>query len=314
MKARCRLLVENLQPPVLKAQITRLIDLERRDCKVDDVALFDLILEHAKVQQRFHRLSKEYAGKESGSKGTKNDLTKSHWLVDCPVATDVQREEALRKFQAAKEQPAGTVKINGLVEAPYMPDTGSDHSVVPQVNTPQPVEAVMADGRVQKCTQEVSLDLELTTLAGLVSLRSVPCLILAGDGDEFLLGSDVLKGLGIDIEQQLAQLAGPTLLEADVDEFPAGDDIPVPRVGSTATSQVGLLLDRAVANGLPTEQAGALRNLLEEFPDVWRDEVGLDPPANVEPLRVTLQANATPFRSPPPGSMLRYRLSLFGSM
>ncbi|GMF24190.1 unnamed protein product [Phytophthora lilii] len=64
MKARCRLLVDNLQPPVLKAQITRLIDLERRDCKTDDVALFDLILEHAKVQQRFHRLSKEYSGKE----------------------------------------------------------------------------------------------------------------------------------------------------------------------------------------------------------------------------------------------------------
>ncbi|KAG3232179.1 hypothetical protein PI124_g22733 [Phytophthora idaei] len=51
MKARCRLLVENLQPPVLKAQITRLINLERRDCKSDDVTLFDLILEHAKVQQ-----------------------------------------------------------------------------------------------------------------------------------------------------------------------------------------------------------------------------------------------------------------------
>ncbi|KAG3254194.1 hypothetical protein PI124_g1268 [Phytophthora idaei] len=34
MKARCRLLVENLQPPVLKAQISRLIDLERRDSAV----------------------------------------------------------------------------------------------------------------------------------------------------------------------------------------------------------------------------------------------------------------------------------------
>ncbi|OWZ17018.1 hypothetical protein PHMEG_0009103 [Phytophthora megakarya] len=33
MKARCRLLFENLRPPVLKAQISRLIDFERRDFK-----------------------------------------------------------------------------------------------------------------------------------------------------------------------------------------------------------------------------------------------------------------------------------------
>ncbi|OWZ20373.1 hypothetical protein PHMEG_0005221 [Phytophthora megakarya] len=56
LKSRCRLLVENLQPPVLKAQISRLNDLERRDFTSDDVSLFDLILEHAKVQQRFHRM------------------------------------------------------------------------------------------------------------------------------------------------------------------------------------------------------------------------------------------------------------------
>ncbi|OWY97270.1 hypothetical protein PHMEG_00032250, partial [Phytophthora megakarya] len=59
MKARCRLLIENLQPVVLKEQIERLVELERRDCKTDDVALFNLILVHTKAQQRFHHLSKE---------------------------------------------------------------------------------------------------------------------------------------------------------------------------------------------------------------------------------------------------------------
>ncbi|KAG2785879.1 hypothetical protein PC116_g21533 [Phytophthora cactorum] len=54
MKARCRLLVEILQPPVLKSQITRLIDLERRECKRRSLRF---------VQQRFHRLSKAYATK-----------------------------------------------------------------------------------------------------------------------------------------------------------------------------------------------------------------------------------------------------------
>lgn len=59
MKARGRLLIENLQPVVLREQIERLVELERRECKVDDVALFELVLEHAKVQQRFHRLVQE---------------------------------------------------------------------------------------------------------------------------------------------------------------------------------------------------------------------------------------------------------------
>ncbi|POM61663.1 hypothetical protein PHPALM_29289, partial [Phytophthora palmivora] len=72
MKARCRILVENLQPTILKAQIDRLIELERRDCKSDDVALFDLILEHAKVQQRFHRMSQDHAGK-TDAKAAKTD-------------------------------------------------------------------------------------------------------------------------------------------------------------------------------------------------------------------------------------------------
>ncbi|KAE8894308.1 hypothetical protein PF005_g3872 [Phytophthora fragariae] len=64
MKSRCRLLTENLQPPVLKPQIMRVIDLKRRDCKSDEVVLFDLILEHAKMQQRFHRMSQDYAAKQ----------------------------------------------------------------------------------------------------------------------------------------------------------------------------------------------------------------------------------------------------------
>ncbi|KAL4093277.1 hypothetical protein PRIC1_010711 [Phytophthora ramorum] len=90
MKARCRLLLENLQPPVLKAQIGRLIELERRDCKNDDVALFDLILEHAKVQQRFHRMSQDYAATtnfvvkygDTGAGGSKTSARRSpRWLL-----------------------------------------------------------------------------------------------------------------------------------------------------------------------------------------------------------------------------------------
>ncbi|KAG3066983.1 hypothetical protein PI124_g21710 [Phytophthora idaei] len=99
LKARCRLLVENLQPPVLKAQINRLIDLERRDCKSDDVVLFDLILEHAKVRQRFHRMSQDYAVK-SDIKPGKSDR-KSH-------KTGNAKPEPARAASPAASAPAWT--------------------------------------------------------------------------------------------------------------------------------------------------------------------------------------------------------------
>ncbi|ETM37984.1 hypothetical protein L914_15613 [Phytophthora nicotianae] len=247
-----------------------------------------------------------------------------HWLNDCPTATDAQREEAVKKFRAAKEQrsgpvqskatryatPAGSVRINELLDVPYTPDTGADKSVVPErimgslltaqstlETTPlsTPVEAVMADGRVQLFEQETELDLKLTTVAGLVSLRSVPCWVLSGGGDEFLLGRDVLKGIGIDVEQPLAQLVGSPLPEAEPEECPLGaefSDLNRP------INSPGSLLDGAVVNGLPSEHVGTVSDLLDEFPAVWRDAVGPDPPANVEPLRVSLRVNATPYRSP----------------
>ncbi|DAZ93240.1 TPA: hypothetical protein N0F65_003056 [Lagenidium giganteum] len=55
MKIRCSLLVENLRPAVLKAHVERLITLERRDCRTDDVKLYKLVLEQAKTQQQYHR-------------------------------------------------------------------------------------------------------------------------------------------------------------------------------------------------------------------------------------------------------------------
>uniref|UniRef100_H3GF43 Uncharacterized protein n=1 Tax=Phytophthora ramorum TaxID=164328 RepID=H3GF43_PHYRM len=163
MKARCRLLVDNIQPPVLKAQINRLIELERHDCKSDDVALFDLILEHAKVQQRFHWMSQDHAAK-TDSKSSKPERKQqrqgsaratqaqaqasplaaasapatapvpphdgclfckgAHWLKDCPTATDAQRAEAREKFKAAKEQRAGALR-SGLI-TPYTSEETPD--------------------------------------------------------------------------------------------------------------------------------------------------------------------------------------------
>jgi hypothetical protein len=88
-----------------------------------------------------------------------------------------------------------------------------------------PVDAKMADGRLMSWDDHVLLDLELVTIAGPVSMRAVACVVLAGKGDEVLLGCDALKTLGIDVQDQLAQLAGSSLFDAEEDEFPVGDEL-----------------------------------------------------------------------------------------
>ncbi|KAG2993660.1 hypothetical protein PC119_g18405 [Phytophthora cactorum] len=136
-----------------------------------------------------------------------------HWLNDCPVVTDAQRDETRRKYREAKEQRSNTVQSKS---ASNIDSLCFMQPLLQVITLPTAVEAIMADGRVQMCEHEILLDLELSTLAGQVSLRSVPCLVM--EGDEFLLGRDVLKGLGIDVEQQLAQLAGSSLLDAETDD------------------------------------------------------------------------------------------------
>ncbi|OWZ22773.1 hypothetical protein PHMEG_0002470 [Phytophthora megakarya] len=133
------------------------------------------LIEHAKVQQRFHRISQDYAT-----------------TGDSKLA---KRERKLQKPSSA--------------------------------NASAKTGVTLADGRPQMCGMEVVLDLELVMIAKSVSLRSIlPCLILERDGDQFLLGKDALKRLGIDVDQVLAQLTECTLLADEDDEFPVGAELP----------------------------------------------------------------------------------------
>ncbi|OWZ08420.1 hypothetical protein PHMEG_00019045 [Phytophthora megakarya] len=141
--------------------------------------------------------------------------------------------------------------------------------------------------------------LEVSTIARSVSLRPVLCLILAAGGDEFLLGRDALKELGIDVEHQLAQLAGPLPPSVEDDEFPVGEGLEADNAVNEPMTTLNQSIDRAVANGLPQEHAAVVSDMLSQFPDFWRDAVSSDPPARVEHLRVTLKSEAVPHRSPP---------------
>ena len=48
------------------------------------------------------------------------------------------------------------------------------------------------------------------------------------------------------------------------------------------------MIKRAVKRGLPTEALNEVENLVQDFRDVFRLELGRDPPANVEPLKIEL--------------------------
>ncbi|KAL3673108.1 hypothetical protein V7S43_002403 [Phytophthora oleae] len=315
MKKRCRLLVKTLQPVLLQDQIQRLIEFQRRDYCTDDVALFDLILEHAKAQQRFFNQSKDSATattKQPTARPSKEVTTRIssgrsqpvtprapkaatpptegclfckglHWLRECPTASVEQRRAALEKFKEEKQQ-----QRVGPIRSKALPDTGVDCTILPSsvlrtleeavspdvnvIRLSRPVTVILADGSTKTCSEEVKLDLQLTTAAGVVHVRQVPCLVLDSEDDELLLGRDTLSSLGIDVNDMLAQLAGSALLATEEDEFPVGYELFVE--GATGGSMLGNaavkdMMDAAVQNGFPAERQGEIEEILATRNEVW---------------------------------------------
>ncbi|GMF60915.1 unnamed protein product [Phytophthora fragariaefolia] len=198
MKARCAILVENIQPALLREQIERLIKYERRDCKTDDAALFDLILEHARVQQRFHSQTTERSVPQSRAPSQplpqQKQQTQQHPSRRTPKPAKA-RAEALSKLRALRNARAETVqskavstvvktnlvRVNGLVEIPYIPDSGADRTMIPRMvvtsltelspdlqlaKMETPISIYLADGRRIECWEHVTVSLELVTATG----------------------------------------------------------------------------------------------------------------------------------------------------
>ncbi|POM74299.1 LOW QUALITY PROTEIN: Hypothetical protein PHPALM_8773 [Phytophthora palmivora] len=347
MKAWCRLLVENMQHLILKAQITRLIDLERRDsCEGTTAVPLDVSglcrkggLKAAKPDRMPQKTSHADVSAKA-QVGALNAVSSSAvYLRQCATSVSAsasggvpgvqgctlaqrlsngnRRPEGGRPGEAEKEQRTqafrfkaartsttrNIVRINGLLEVPYIADTGADQSVVSSAIVDS-LRAVQPDLRTNSLFSLISVTLAdgrpefgAGPRASDLNLRSVPCLILEGDGDEFLLGKDALKRLGIDVDQALARLTDSTLLADQDDKFPVGVELPGHE--STSITTLDQLLERAVANRLPQEHVIAVRELLELFPDIWRAVVGAGRAASVEPLRATLRVDAKPYRSPP---------------
>ncbi|KAG6572754.1 uncharacterized protein IUM83_18670 [Phytophthora cinnamomi] len=244
-----------------------------------------------------------------------------HWLRDCPSATEadkaaaVDRMKSLREASKAKKAgPAlaiGEVTVNGLIALPYCADSGATSSFIPRQSLEELIElgadvevrplqndeeVNVAGGAVIVCHESVKLDLRLQTVAGPVHLAEVVCIVLEGPEEAFILGNDMLVSLGIDVNAQLSQLAGGRVDE-DQDPFEPVE----PRAVSPC--DVRNLLEAMVTaagdNGFPPDYLPVLLDLVMEFEDVFRIELGNDPPANVEPLRITIRDGAQPYRTRP---------------
>ncbi|POM69604.1 Hypothetical protein PHPALM_14096 [Phytophthora palmivora] len=152
MKVRCKLLISNLFPMVLRVDIERLVAVTHQHAKMDDVVLYELIITRAKSQQHFHTMQAELkrddaprgksaGGMASGVKQPSKAATKierakverkaaptpprsgclickgPHWAKDCPIATDEQKQDILRDLKARRALKDERAKVVRVVRA-----------------------------------------------------------------------------------------------------------------------------------------------------------------------------------------------------
>ncbi|GMF14937.1 unnamed protein product [Phytophthora fragariaefolia] len=122
---------------------------------------------------------------------------------------------------------------------------------------------------------------------GPLNLRSVPCHVLDGDEDEFLLGRKTMRDIGVDIDRLFEHLAdGDRVNEADGDDVSDNDtELHFAVDMEDIHRHLDRMLDEAREAGFELSLLEELRALVYEYADVWRAHIGADPPADVEPLK-----------------------------
>ena len=63
------------------------------------------------------------------------------------------------------------------------------------------------------------------------------------------------------------------------------------------TRLLGISVDQAVKDGLPKDMESTLGSLVMEFRDIFRSQLGSDPPAKIPPMKIRLKPGTRPFRA-----------------
>ncbi|KAI9985452.1 hypothetical protein PInf_004814 [Phytophthora infestans] len=194
----------------------RLVAVTHQHAKLDDVALYELIVGRAKYQQYFHTMQSE-----------------------------------LKRDDPPRGKTAGSTK-SGAGKQQHVKTAGKPERSKPEQKT---TSAPPWSG----------------CLVGSLHLTNVSCLVMDGHEDEFLFGRKAMQHIDINIYRLFEQLAGGRVGDADDDD--ASRDNPQ-LVFAIITDEINIYLDRmlvaAAAAGFGPALLSDLRNLVYEYPDVWR--------------------------------------------
>ena len=174
---------------------------------------------------------------------------------------------------------------------------------------------VLGDGSVRASNFAFLADIVILTSAGPVTVRRHWVHVLDCDMPEVLLGRPLLLCLGIDIDFLLLRLGEQRIditdnyhVTDDHDMLKESEFEDVPRLGSLHQDDIDSALKSAVndalAEGAPESFIGVLSVLLTDYRDIFRVQLGPDPPVDIDPVRIELLESAVPFlckprRSPP---------------
>ena len=160
----------------------------------------------------------------------------------------------------------------------------------------------LANGSTACAIRSAFVDLHLQTSAGPVIARSSQVYFADGPLPDILLGRPLLLSLGINVEQQLCDLADRQKPDGEGEEVFDHRDIEHLGCGVSDNAEVGKALTHAVtlaAEQAPAPFVSALRTLLFEFVDVFRVKLGPDPPIDIEPALIELLPTAIPAHCKP---------------
>jgi len=211
------------------------------------------------------------------------------------------------------------VKINESLYFPAILDSGARGvSLIPRSiairamnNDPsitlqrlhEPVRLRLGDNQSEIwSTDYVCVNLRLRTKAGGLMTRRRKCLIWDVPSDEIILGSDLLEELGVEPKNALDALIlkkkSVSQKNDDTDERHTEESVDFVQILSNQNIHDGIknMLKTAAENGLPQEWLQRLERLVKKYWNIWRSDLGPDPPAKVTPFVTRLLPNARPFR------------------
>jgi hypothetical protein len=168
----------------------------------------------------------------------------------------------------------------------------------------EPVVHEAVGGHLITAKESVWVKIRIVTASGPVSTyRPFECHVINEDEDQFLISRPVLVSLGIDVDDQLNQLARalqPRATQGDDDDFGDGRCDQLPSCVSAEPGSVNPNLDveemiKKALELLPKEYEAKLRAIVSKH-DIWRSEFDpKDPPADVPPLDIELKDGAEPY-------------------